>query len=205
MTADTDRDLVNQCLAGEEDAWRRLTARYADVIYGVAWRCGLRGDDAADVVQETFFALWKSLGRMQKKERLLAWILRTARREAWRQVRRARAVHRREGTAARSEFAEEPLPAETLEVLEREQTVRQAFAGLGAKCRRLLDALFFEAVVRPYEEIAAELKMAVGSIGPTRRRCLEALRRLLEEEGFAGPDVSGGSKVPSRRVKRKRP
>ena len=162
MTADTDRDLAHRCLAGEEGAWRRLTTRYADVVYGVAWRCGLRGDDAGDVVQETFLALWKSLGRMQKKERLLAWILRTARREAWRQVRRARAVHRREGRVARPELAEEALPEEALEELERQQVVRQAFAGLGAKCRRLLDALFFEAEVRPYEEIAVELDMAVG-------------------------------------------
>ena len=204
MTADTDRDLALGCLAGEEGAWRQLTTRYADVVYGVAWRCGLRGDDAGDVVQETFLALWKSLGRMQKKERLLAWILQTARRESWRQVRRARAVHRREGRVARSELAEEALPQEVLEELERQQVVRQAFAGLGAKCRRLLDALFFEAEVRPYEEIAVELDMAVGSIGPTRRRCLESLKRLLVAEGFAPADVSGAAATPSRGVKRKR-
>ena len=198
MTTDTDRDLANRCLAGEEGAWRHLTTRYADVIYGVAWRCGLRGDDAGDVVQETFLALWSSLGRMRKKERLLAWILQTARREAWRQVRRMRAIHRREGTVARPELAEDALPEEVLEELEREQTVRQAFAGLGAKCRRLLDVLFFEAESRPYEEIAAELGMAVGSIGPTRRRCLESLRRLLEDEGFPAPDVSGADPTASR-------
>ena len=203
MSIDADHDLVDRCLQGEEDAWRRLTTRYADAIYGVAWRCGLRGDDAGDVAQETFVALWRSLGRMRRKESLLAWVLKTARREAWRQVRRARAAHAREGTVARPDLAEAPLPQEVLQDLERQQTVRQAFVGLSAKCRRLLDALFFETDVRSYEEIAAELSMAVGSIGPTRRRCLATLERLLEAQGFQPPDVSGEGASASRRMKRK--
>lgn len=205
MTPASDPDLVRRCLAGEEDAWRLLTARYADVVYGVARRCGLGGEDAGDVVQETFVALWRGLSRLRRAERLLAWVLKTARREAWRQVRRLRAAHRRDGKAARPELAEGPLPDEVLALLERQQAVREAFAGLEERCRRLLDALFFEPTPRPYGEIATSLGMAVGSIGPTRKRCLEALRTLLEAQDFRAPEVSDAPRSASGGVTRKRP
>ena len=83
MSRATDSDLVRRCLAGEESAWDQLAARYADLVYGVARRCGLHDDQAGDVVQEVFMALLKALPRLRQSERLLAWILRTARRESW--------------------------------------------------------------------------------------------------------------------------
>ena len=113
-------------------------------------------------------------------------------------------LHAREGAVARPELADAPLPPDALISLEREQIVRRAFAALAARCRRLLDALFFESVTRPYEKIAADLGIAVGSIGPTRRRCLEALSRLLADEGFEMPDVSGDGADASGKAKRKR-
>lgn len=203
----TDADLVQRCLAGHASAWEVLTARYSDVIYGVAWRSGLRGDVAADVVQEVFVALLGHLPRLRDKDRLLAWILTTARREAWRQGKQARLARTRERKKARGEEADDRLPDAELAALEEEQAVRTAFARLGERCRRLLDALFFQKPARPYGTIAAELGIPMGSLGPTRRRCLDALKGELAREGFSSPDdVSDEESGPSWGVKsRKRP
>ena len=193
-----DEDLLNRCRAGDESAWDALTARYADVVYGVARRSGLSGADAGDVVQEVFLALFKSLGRLRKGERLLAWILTTSKREAWRQVKRARKTAARDRARAEADLAQGPLPEEVMGQLEDEQIVRAAFQELTERCRRLLDVLFFQAETHSYEAISRDLGLPVGSIGPTRRRCLEALKRSLDECGFCPPDVSARPVRPSR-------
>jgi DNA-directed RNA polymerase specialized sigma24 family protein len=63
--------------------------------------------------------------------------------------------------------------------------LREAVAGLAPRCRQLVEILFFEEEPRSYREIAAELGVAVGSIGFIRQKCIERLRRRLEEMGFA--------------------
>jgi len=201
----TDPELVRRCREGDAVAWEALSVRYADVVYGVARRSGLGATEAGDVVQEVFLALFKSLGRLQRSERLLAWILKTARREAWRQVRRARGAARRDRAASRSEAASGPLPDETMARLEQEQHVREAYQALTERCRRLLDALFFEADTESYAEVSERLGVPVGSIGPTRRRCLAALEKALAKRGFGPPDVSGDPPAASRGTRRRRP
>jgi RNA polymerase sigma factor (sigma-70 family) len=192
LSAVSDSDLVARCIAGEEQAWRDLTERYADLVYGIARRAGLADAEAGDVVQEVFLSLLKHLARIEDPRRLPGWLLQTARRESWRQRRRARSAAARERQAAQPESAEDLLPAEVLASHERRQAVRAAFRALGERCRRLLDALFYGGPGRPYAAIAEELGMPVGSIGPTRRRCLTALGEELERLGFGPPDVSGG-------------
>ena len=68
---------------------------------------------------------------------------------------------------------------------EDEQNLRQAMADLPPRCRELVQMLFYEEPARPYQEIAASLGIAVGSIGFIRQRCLERLRKRLLEAGFA--------------------
>lgn len=192
-TTPTDAELVARCREGEQAAWDALTARYVDLVYSVARRSGLASAYAGDVVQEVFLALYRNLGRLRRAERLLPWLLKSARRESWRQVRRQRAAKGREQARARAEADPGRLPVEALVELEEEQTVREAYGAIGERCRRLLDALFFSGEKRPYAEIADELDMRVGSIGPTRKRCLEELRVALERLGF-GPDAGGKGK-----------
>lgn len=155
------------------------------------------------MVQEVFLSLFKSLGRLRRTERLLAWLLRTAQRESWKQVRRRRATRVREQAGARDERDPGRLPPDILLAAEEEQTVREAYGAIGEKCRRLLDALFLSRRERPYAEIAAELDMAIGSIGPSRRRCLEELRLALERLGFT-PDAKRPRKQRARKPRRRR-
>ena len=202
-----DPELVRRCLEGEEQAWQILTARYTDLVYGVARRSGISAADAGDVMQEVFLALLNNLSRLKRTERLMAWILKTARREAWRQVKRARDLHAREKAGAKNEEAPGPLPAESVLALEREHAVRTAFGALGERCRRLLDALYFREARPSYADVATDLGMPPGSLGPTRRRCLEQLERALKTLGFDSPEkvVSKKTQRPSRGARREKP
>lgn len=178
---------MRRCLAGDQDAWAAVVDRYADFVYGIARRSGLDAGLAGDVVQEVFLALCRSLGRLRRRTRLMGWLSQTARRAAWRARRRQRAARRRERAAARREAQDGLLPAGELAHLEEVQTVRQAYGAIGERCRRLLDLLFVDPERPAYAEIAERLGMPVGSIGPTRQRCLEALRKALEDLGYEGP------------------
>lgn len=191
MNRPTDPDLIARCLEGEEQAWIALTERYADIVFRVARRCGLDAADAGDVVQEVFMALLKSMKRLTRRERLLAWILKTAQRESWRQVRRRRQARAREEQVARPEKAPTRLPSTELTQLEDQHAVREAYGAIGERCRRLLDALFLSGTKRSYAKISAELGIPVGSIGPTRQRCLTELRKALDALGFLPPDADG--------------
>ena len=81
--------------------------------------------------------------------------------------------------------AVEEIPENRLRELEREQLLRTALQSLDARCQQLVRMLFFESPARPYNEIAKSLTLATGSVGFIRARCLNKLRRKLEEMGFA--------------------
>jgi RNA polymerase sigma factor (sigma-70 family) len=80
---------------------------------------------------------------------------------------------------------ETPAIAETLvQQTQEEQMLREAIGNLTPQCRRLVELLFFETPPRPYTEVAADLGLAIGSIGFTRQKCIERLRRNLDGLGF---------------------
>ena len=184
-----DPELVARCLARQRGAWELLVDRYADLIYGIARRSGLDGPAGEDVVQDVLLALLKNLKRLRNRNRLMGWIVRTTRRESWRAMRRARSVREREDAKRRPDQDIAPLPVQALEAEERRHMVRQALAALSTKCQRLLDALFLRDA-GDYQDLSAELGMPVGSIGPTRKRCLEKMAGQLAALGFPMPDVS---------------
>lgn len=196
MAIPTDSELISACLEGDTQAWGQLTDRYVRLVVRVARRSGLDADRAADAAQEAFLALWRNLGRVRDTASLAGWLATTARRRAWRIARLDANRLRREEGRARLEVDPAPLPAEVVLEEERRHLVRRGFASLGERCRRLLDALFFQPQ-RAYGELAADLGMAVGSIGPTRKRCLEKLRLTLAEGGLSPEHVSGSATAGS--------
>jgi RNA polymerase sigma factor (sigma-70 family) len=202
-----DPDLVRRCLDGDRVAWAELLARYADLVHGLLHRTGLDAAGCADGFQEVSLLLWKNLRRLRDAERVLPWLATTAKRVGWRMSERRRARAEREAAVAHPDRDPAGAPDVAFAALEEEQAVREALAALAERCRRLLDALYFAPGDPSYDEIAARLGVPRGSIGPTRRRCLEALRREVEARGFGRADVSGtpprGS-VPARPVSGRR-
>lgn len=203
----TDAELVRRCLDGEEGAWADLTDRYLRLVVRVAQRAGLDADRASDAAQETFLALWRNLRRLRDTRSLGGWLATTCRRRAWRLGKRDASRRAREEGVSVRDVAAEPLPESVLVDEEQRHLVRRAFVTIGERCRRLLDALFFRPEM-PYAEISEEVGMPVGSIGPTRKRCLDRLRRSLADAGISHSDVSadmyGGSTSSTRDPKRGR-
>lgn len=178
-----DADLVARCRSGEEQAWRVLVDRYQRLIYTVARRGGLDDHGCADVFQGVFTELFESLDKIARPEQLRAWLVTLARRQTLRHFRHhGRTVAAEDVGEVLDELADpSPWPPELLEDLQQMHLLETAMARLDPRCRRLLQQLFEDDHERlPYDIIAQELGMALGSIGPTRARCLGKLRQLFE-------------------------
>lgn len=181
-----DAVLVSRCLDGDALAWEALVRRYQRLVYAIALRAGLDGHAAADVFQIVFTRLLEHLSRMARPERLQAWIVTTAKREALLQRRRSARVLSMtvpDGDAGTAGFEWETadnalLPDEALAELQMLARVRLALDEIDERCRRLLLALFGDDDPA-YDDVAKRLGMPVGSVGPTRSRCLAKLRRAL--------------------------
>lgn len=175
-----DAALLRACLAGDQDAWTTLVNRYTRLVYSIAFKSGLNEQDAGDVVQNVFTIVLRRLESLQQPDRFSAWLITTSHRESWR-IGKPRREHL-------SDDGVEPVdPDPTAESLvvewEHAALTHQALERLGDRCRRLLDLLFLHDAEPGYEAIAAELGIAVGSVGPTRGRCLKQLKGHLAELG----------------------
>ena len=179
--------LLGRAAQGDQRAWGELVDQHTSLLYAVARSFRLDAADANDVVQTTWLRLLEHLDRIEDPARLVGWLVTTARREALRVLRRGG----RERPAMEDSVldrADDAAPVDSGLLLdERNQALWSAYRELPEKCRRLLRIAVYEP--RAYEEISAVLGMPVGSIGPTRRRCLTQLRALLEGTVLVdGPD-----------------
>jgi RNA polymerase sigma factor (sigma-70 family) len=189
---DSDGAHVRACLAGDRAAWEALIRRYERLIYSIPLRCGLSGEDAADVFQTVCVKLFESLEHLRDQEHLARWLMTTTARESWR-VRKQNRLQAPLPDAGADQPAHSsqddlpapgPLPQETIIRLEEEQMVRQAMQQLGERCRTMLGLLYFTDPAPSYAQIAQRFGMPEGSVGPTRARCLQQLRKILERMGF---------------------
>jgi RNA polymerase sigma factor (sigma-70 family) len=176
-----DRDLILECRNGDLGAWQRLLDRYERLVFSVPRRYGLSREDAADITQLTFTILFQSMDTLSEDSTLGAWLTTVARRHTWRRLDRKR----REEAGWYASSSEKLLSADTgTEDIERWELTEWLDYGLslvGKPCQDLLSALYLDPKQPSYAEVAARLGMAVGSVGPTRIRCLERLRRVLGE------------------------
>jgi RNA polymerase sigma factor (sigma-70 family) len=186
----SDDDLVRRCRDGQQAAWSTLVRRFQRLVYTVPRRAGLSDAQAADVFQVTYSRLFENIQRIDDGSRVRAWLVTTARRETLRLLKEGSRVV--DLTSARqgdddgggedpfSQIADTaPLPDALLDDLQQQHRVREALDRLDPRSRQLLELLFLEEEPLPYGEIAARLGIAEGSIGPTRARALEKLRRLM--------------------------
>lgn len=184
----TDAELILRCRRGERAAWETLVHRYQRLIYAVARRAGLTAEQAADVFQTVFARLFEHLHRIAQPESVQAWLVTCAKRETLRML----AEGKRWVTVGHSTDGEEPdllesvadpspLPDEWLEQVQLQHRVRLAIEAMDERSRTLVTLLFLQEEPLPYAEIARRLGIGVGSIGPTRARCLDKLRALLGE------------------------
>jgi RNA polymerase sigma factor (sigma-70 family) len=174
----SDAELVAACRQGDARAWRELVDRYRRLVYGIPRSLGLQPADADEIFQQTFSELVRSLSRIRQADRLEAWLVTTAHRACFR-FRRVEHRRARLHEAAALEWPAEDPPADAaIERLREGERLRRVVDSLGDPCRGLIIGLFADPV-RPYRVLARELGIAIGSIGATRARCLERLRRRI--------------------------
>jgi RNA polymerase sigma factor (sigma-70 family) len=170
-------DLVASARDGDVRAWDALVERYAPLIWSICRKYRLDRADADDVGQGVWLHLVDQLGKIREPAALPGWLATTTRRECGRLVRAARGPHAVAYALDAENMADAHSDVAEQEVLaaERQAALREAYSHLPMKCQRLVAMLIADPPV-PYAEISATLAMPVGSIGPTRSRCLDQIR-----------------------------
>lgn len=179
VIGDATAALLAAAARGDQRAWEQIVDRYANLVWSVARSFRLGDADAADVSQATWLRLVQHLDEVREPDRLGAWLATTARREALALLRRTRRdlpVDDPQGLPGRE--SEDLAPDARLLRAERDAELRAAVADLPARCRQLLRVLLADPPPS-YEVAAAAMGMPVGSVGPTRSRCLAHLRSIL--------------------------
>ena len=181
-----DRTLVDACLKGDSQAWETLILRYQRLIYSIPIRAGFSPVDAADIFQSVCVRLLQKLSTLRKQEKISSWLMTTTTRECWRVVERRRREtgpkvfgEEYEVDVASRLASQEPAADQQRITFERQQAVRDAINALSERCRTLISLLFYSKEEPSYVDIAREIKVPVNSVGPTRARCLQKLKRLL--------------------------
>ena len=174
-------ELFRAYRAGEEAKMAELVALLTPILWHTVRAQRLDRESAEDVLQATWLALVRSAGSINDSQAVLQWLIISARREAWRVVKREDRVEPTEFDAEDLVTPAKDLPEEMVLRNDGDARLWQHLAQLPERCRELLSVIAF--ADRPdYAAVAKSLGMPVGSIGPTRGRCLAKLRLQLAND-----------------------
>lgn len=175
-----DATLVTACLKGDEQAWVTLLDRYNRLIYTIPLRFGFSKAMADEIHQETCLIMLEKLDTLQNRQQLRSWLMTVTRHAC---IKRWRKKNVEEVELASAEHIGQADGQATVEDslarLEEQFLIQEAFAHLSPRCQQLLRGLFLTDPPLTYEEISEQLDISLGSIGPTRSRCLAKLRRQV--------------------------
>jgi len=183
-------DLIAGAVGGEWAAWNKIICRYGRLIVHTAMRMGLSAADAADVAQLTWLRLWEHGGQIREPDRLSAWLVSTARREAMRLAAASgrfvlsadpSTEHRRSGTPAVCD----DYPVEQ----EYDGVIAQALERLPVRYQTLLRLLSSDLELS-YAEVAGLMGLPIGSIGPMRMRAIRMIEKTPEFASGSFPRLS---------------
>lgn len=178
---DASRSL-SAAVEGDQQAWDAIVAQYSGLVWAVARSFRLPSADAADVYQATWLRLVEHLKEIRDSDRLGAWLCTTAKREALALLRRGRRNVPVSDVDLLVGVADDTSPTVEEGLIRREEHTNlwHAFGRLSENCQRLLRVIFADPPPS-YAETSAALDIPVGSIGPTRARCLTNLQSLVTE------------------------
>ena len=189
----TDTDLLPGCRSGDEAAWRTLVERYSRKVFGLAYRFTGKADEAEDLTQEVFVKVYQTLHRYRETDGPFgAWLMAVARNHA--------IDHYRRGRQERMRRTEDPLVLETapsgdehpIAELEREERAKLVHTGLRSLPPDLRTPLVLcDLQGLPYDQIAAELQLPLGTVKSRINRArLELAKRLLRRRADLVGDAS---------------
>ena len=180
----TDPQLIQACIRGDAKSWEIILVRYERLVFSIPLRFGLTREDAADITQVTFTNLMHSLENLREDTNLKGWLATVARRHTWR-------LSKANQQEISSEFEEGELlniattfgmpVTNQLDQWELAEWLSVGLSQLNERCRELLRLMYLDASEPSYDDIGRRLAIPTGSIGPTRARCLEQLKRKLKD------------------------
>jgi RNA polymerase sigma factor (sigma-70 family) len=184
--------LVRSAADGDKTAWTALVGHFSGLVWSIARAHRLGAADAEEVFQITWLRFTENVSRLRDPDRVGAWLATTARNESLKVIRLGARVTATDSPQVLDRASEEGSPEtavlaaeEDADRLRRARQLWSAFEQLNDRCQQLLRML----IASPppsYADIAAMLDIAIGSIGPTRGRCLAQLRLLLAGSAAAG-------------------
>lgn len=177
--------LVQGAASGDQAAWDAIIEQFQGLVWSTVRGFRLSSADAADVTQTTWLKLVEHLDRIQDPARLGGWLATTARHECLRHLRVSGRTIPTDDDAALDRAVTEPQPEIDTDLLrtERDNALWRAFSRISERCQHLLRALSADPAPS-YDDISIAFQMPIGSIGPTRQRCLDRLRTELASEGM---------------------
>lgn len=177
----TDSEFIARACAGDRVAWQAFVERYSSLVWSIVRRGGLTREEGEDVFQDVFAAALAALPKLRDGARVDAWLATTTRRTVW----KVWSVRRRAGEAIPEDLVGvEERPDQLSEALEVRMKVRQGLDAISLRCRELLLAAFAQGPPPNYDQLALQLGLPRGSLGPTRARCLEQLASVLMDLGI---------------------
>jgi RNA polymerase sigma factor (sigma-70 family) len=176
--------LVQLAGQGCSKAWQELVYRFSGMIAATGRRYRLTSADVAELQQITWLRLVENLHKIEQPERIGGWLATTARRESLQLLRRA-SKYRGGADQMLANMPDQHLADPDAKPIaeERAAVVRAAWQRLSPRCQELLSLLMMDDPLS-YKDLSGLLQVPIGSLGPTRGRCLERLRLLVEEEGI---------------------
>ena len=168
----SDATLIERCLKGEQDAWEAIIRRYQNLIYSVPIRYHFSSQDAADVFQHVCVILLEKLKTLRNSETLSSWLYITTKRQCWKIAKKKKMETELQETS-------DEISDSNSENLVLQHQIKTGVDQLSGKCRDLIFALYYADPPYSYDQITEKLGIPFGSIGPTRARCLEKLRKML--------------------------
>ncbi len=176
--AKDDEALIAACLEGDESAWKALIHRYRRLIYSIPVAYRMSSDEADEIFQTVVLKLFKHLGTLRRRAGLASWLIVTTRRDCTSSRRTASRFSALEDGAG-DELPQDPEDiVQALHDVACEHTLARAFEQMDPLCHELLEALYLEEPTPSYKELSTRLGRPVGSLGPTRSRCLAKLREI---------------------------
>ncbi len=168
---------------GHPDRMDPLVRLMTPTLWHMARACGLQQGDAEDVVQAVWMSLVTKADTVRDPQSIVAWLGTSVRREAWRVSRDRRRAVPREDFGDHADPT--PGPAEEVLASETQSALWRHFSALTPRCQALLRVIS-RGGPPDYAVLAEAWGMPLGSIGPTRGRCLTALRKaLLADPGWS--------------------
>jgi RNA polymerase sigma factor (sigma-70 family) len=192
-------DLVTRAADADERAWDALVDRYAPLIWSICRKHGLDGADADNIGQVVWLQFSSQLGKLHDPAAIAGWLAATARWECGKARRSARELQGSGRVPDAESIPDEQTGTAEQELLaaERNAVLREAVTRLSPCCQQLI-AMLIEDPPAPYAQISATLGIPIGSIGPSRVRCLDKLRRdpavavlISPDAASAGGELSG--------------